>query len=53
MITLHEQYILDVLHSGDTEDSWVRPIRSDIDDQRSLVCDPIVQQLYAQMLGWA
>ncbi len=55
MIEICEEHILDALHCGNPDMTSAEhvTIYSDIDDQRSMICDPLVEQLYAQMIGWA
>ncbi len=55
MIEINDEHIMDALHCGnpDMTCSRVVPIYTCIENQRSMACDPVVEQLFAQMMGWA
>ncbi len=55
MIEINDEALLDAMHCGnaDLTFSHLVPIYTCVEDQRSLDCDPVVEQLFAQMMGWA
>lgn len=54
MIEINEESFIYAVQMGALDaDFFPNPIRTCVDDQRSLACDPIVEQLFAQMMGWA
>lgn len=55
MIEISDEALMDCMHCGNPDMTYskLHPIVTCVDNQRSMTCDPIVEQLYAQMMGWA